>query len=116
MVSAVGWSVRVARKALIHSLCLLLFRFAIYFFSFRKCTCPTQKLLYNIEEKLLRSGGRSYTIIITVTDINRVAQEKLFVNAFLFAAEKKHPMYYSVKICYTDSRKVDLFGTFAPGF
>ena len=72
--------------------------------------------IYNIEEKLLRSGGRSYTIIITVTDINRVAQEKLFVNAFLFAAEKKHPMYYSVKICYTDSRKVDLFGTFAPGF
>ena len=63
----------------------------------------------------MRSGGRSYTIIITVTDINRVAQEKLFVNAFLFAAEKKHPMYYSVKICYTDSRKVDLSGTFAPG-
>lgn len=54
--------------------------------------------------------------MITVTNTNRLSQEKLFVNAFLFAAEKKHPMYYSVKICYTDSRKVDLSGTFAPGF
>ena len=54
--------------------------------------------------------------MITVTNTNRLAQEKLFVNAFLFAAYKKHPMYYSVKIFYSDSRKVDLSGTFAPGF
>ena len=73
---------------------------------------PNAEVSIYYRRKFLRSDGRLYLIMITITDINKILQIPAFVNAFLFAVERKmcpsekissfifsnKPMYYSVKI------------------
>lgn len=65
------------------------FQICHIFFLLPQMHLPNAEASIYYRRKFLRSGGRLYLIMITITDTNKILQIPAFVNAFLFAVERK---------------------------